>query len=150
MTAAPGVDLVRRHVGREAAERCSPFGGRVAQVLDVAWAGLYHVDLRCLRKVDWSSDDLIDLTIGGGHELATYDGSQLTLLVVLAHDQAIRLSIRAGGFRGLTLRFHPRQRPGNVFTGHPSLERASAWVLEQARARGLQPLPVIAAAPVQA
>lgn len=137
MTAALGVDLVRRCVGREFAERCSPFGGRVAQILDVAWAGLYHLPQHSLRKVDWSSDDWMDLTIKRGHELATYDGSELTLLVVLAHDQAIRLSIRAGGFQGLKLTFHCRHRKGNVFTGHPTLERASAWVREQARARGL-------------
>lgn len=99
--------------------KISPLGTRVANLLGHLFKGLYHIDTEAI-KADWSSDHHIKVSFAG--ELATWDANQLTELVVMAHDAAIRVSVRPYGPRNLLLLFHPRKRNGGTFERHPSLE----------------------------
>lgn len=103
----------------------SPFGARVANLLDSLFLGIYHIE-RAARSVAWSDPRCIEINLG--HELATTDFNQLTRLVFLAHHYCIRVAIdgRAPGW--IRLQFHPRQRGGGISDRHPTLAEAiAAW-----------------------
>ena len=58
-------------------------------------------------------------------DLATYDGDLLTRLVVLAHDECVRLEIQPSGPGKLRLLFHVRKgRGGRLMDRHPTMEDA--------------------------
>lgn len=113
----------------------SSFGKRVADLLGEVFEGLYHLEEKALRRTDWESDHYIQICLYG--ELATYDASLLTELVVLCHDRCIRLEIRGKGPRYLGLGFSIRQRTKSVFTHHPTMEEAVA----RTRERYTEPTP---------
>lgn len=55
--------------------------------------------------------------------MATYDFSELTRLVVLAHEMCIRAEISQGGPRGLKISIWKRDPEGDsMCTRHPNLE----------------------------
>ena len=57
--------------------------------------------------------------------LATYDGSLLTNLVFLAHDEAVRIEICSSGPRMVGIVAHKRNRDhGNQWVSHPTIESA--------------------------
>lgn len=72
----------------------SPFGARVADLLDIVVGGLHRVET-LVRKTDWSNDHCVSLHVRGGYlgSPSTYDGSDLTLLIVLCHQECVRLEI---------------------------------------------------------
>jgi hypothetical protein len=109
-----------RTIGHEV--EMSPLGRRVADLLGELFGGIYHLDHKALRRVDWSMDLFIKFNLGH-HELATTDFNELTRLVFLAHHMSIRVSIEASAHDHLMLLFHPRPRSG--FTRrHPTLSEA--------------------------
>ena len=102
----------------------SPLGESAASLLSDLFAGSHHIPPRALRRVDWSNPYWIEFVIDA--HFATYDASNLTRLVFLAHDYCLRVSIEPAAYRYFRLIFHPRQREGDIFTRHPSLEQAVA------------------------
>ena len=56
-------------------------------------------------------------------ELATFDGDEMTRLVVAAHRERVRASINARCRGVLTLYLHPRASEGGVMVRHPGVER---------------------------
>lgn len=111
----------------------SPFGARVADLLGYAFAGIYHIDHKALAKVDWKSDRYIKLLYYGKSGLSTYDSTDLTRLVFLAHQFAVRFSIEPCNFQHVYFVFSPRERGQDLFTGHPDLTEASQSFLEHFR-----------------
>ena len=116
-----------KYVGAEYLDRpafagkpMSPLGREVADILGQVWRGIYH--LRRPERFDWSNPYYIEIRIT--QELATYDGLELTALVVLCHDHAIRLSVAGCAPRTLRLLFHKRQREGDITQRHPTIEHA--------------------------
>lgn len=106
----------------------SEFGVRVAGMLDEWYYGIYHADPKYLKQADWTSHDWIEVKHYG--VLSTVDYNNLTRLVFLAHDYAIRIEIEAVGGPRKLLRFvlYNRQRGDDRFLHHPSIEDAlSAW-----------------------
>ena len=99
----------------------SPLGLKVADILGMVWNGLYHMDPAQLKKTRW--DDTYCISINIMQSLATYDFNELTELVVLCHDQAIRLCI-SPHMRYLQLLFHQRTREGQFNERHPTIEEA--------------------------
>ena len=99
----------------------SPLGLKVADILGMVWNGLYHMDTKQLKKTRW--DDTYRISIKIMQTLATFDFNELTELVVLCHDQAIRLSI-GPRMRYLELFFHQRTREGGFTARHPTIEEA--------------------------
>lgn len=107
---------------RATGKKVSPFGERVANLLGVLFAGIYHIE-RDVYRADWSTEDWINLTIIG-QCWATWDFDTLTRLVLLAHDQCIRIDLDAAAPRIMRLRFHPRLRTGPIHRRHPTIEEA--------------------------
>lgn len=119
--------------------QCSPLGRLVADVLGAAWAGIYHLRTSWLRRAAWSDPDVIDVYVGLGADLATFDGDRLTRIVILAHDLCVRVEIVAAGPRGLRLLFHRREPVAvRLAQRHPRLEDAIVRLRVE---MGLQPLP---------
>ncbi len=56
--------------------------------------------------------------------LATFDGDDLTRLVLLAHARCIRVQIEQGGPNRLRIAIWKREREGSIFERHPTIEQA--------------------------
>lgn len=117
-----GADWLQKSLG---IKNISPLGKSVADLLGELFAGIYHIDTSRLRAVDWSNNDyiLISLYVSG---FSTFDYDNLTRLVFLAHHLAIRVEVRPCNFQYLRLLFHQRNRSGNYFLHHPTLDQAVA------------------------
>jgi len=103
----------------------SPFGERVAELLGVWLAGIYHY--HGAAKLDWSNDAWFELR---SHQaLSTFDNQSLTRLVFLAHDLALRVEISPLSHQNLMIRIHPREHgPAEFHKRHPTIEQAlAAW-----------------------
>jgi hypothetical protein len=101
----------------------SLLGEVVADLLGDLFLGIYHLDPKVLRKVDWANDHHIILALGW-RSLATYDNDELTRLVILCHDRAIRCEISARNYKYLELMFHRRKRGRALYERHPTIEEA--------------------------
>jgi hypothetical protein len=123
-----GEDTCRGYAGAgwiKAAQRkpMSEFGEKVADLLGDLFLGIYHI-ADDVRRADWTTDRWITLTIVG-NSWATWDGSNLTRLVVLAHDRCIRVEMEAVAPRTMRLTFSPREgRNGPTYKRHPTMEQA--------------------------
>lgn len=109
---------------------------RAYVVLARVYYGIHHVDGWTRRQSDEHS---VRVTVCG--ELATFDGSELTRLVIAAHDECVRVSVRPLAPRYLEILFSWRTRPGRFveawsYDTHPTLEHAVArnrchrWIVE--------------------
>lgn len=99
---------------------------RAYVVLSRVYYGIHHVDGWTRRKTDEHS---VRVTVYG--ELATYDGSELTRLVIAAHDECVRVAVQPLAPRFLEILFSSRTRPGRFleafsYDTHPTLEHAVA------------------------
>jgi hypothetical protein len=103
--------------------KMSPLGEAVADLLGDLFFGIYHLDTKALRRVDWANDNHIVFSLGW-HSLSTCDFDELTRLVILCHDRAIRCSVAASTHKYLELMFHQRQRDGGYSERHPTIEQA--------------------------
>lgn len=104
----------------------SPLGRKVADLLGDLYGGIYHIDDKQLRAVDWAYPHHIEFFTTDS--FATTDFNNLTHLVFLAHDYCVRVQIDAKphGKHELRLRFHPRQRTGTWSETHWTIEQAVA------------------------
>ncbi len=55
--------------------------------------------------------------------MSTYDFSNLTKLVVMAHDMCIRVQVAAVRNGIIQIAIHKRSREGNIMHAHPTLEQ---------------------------
>ena len=99
----------------------STLGEDVARLLHDFTGGIYHIQ-RAASKVDWKNPLYIEINLYGG--MATFDSASLTRLVFLAHDYAIRIEINGARNGILKLLFHRRDRDGDLYHRHPTLEDA--------------------------
>jgi hypothetical protein len=99
----------------------SPLGVKVADMLGMVWSGLYHLDPRIIKKTNWADPYCISVLIQ--QSLATADWQDLTELVILCHDFAVRMDL-APHMRYLRLFFHQRTREGHYNQRHPTIEEA--------------------------
>lgn len=98
----------------------SPFGERVADLLNKLFTGIYHID-RAACKADYSSESWITVCVSDQY-FSTFDFSHLTLLVLLCHDFCIRCEMRAAARGFIRLCFSPREREGDISHRHPTME----------------------------
>ncbi len=103
-------------------QEISPLGKEVADLLGDVFLGIYHLNYTSLRKVNWANPCHIEFVLD--HELATTDFDELTRLVVLCHDRALRCAIEGAAPRHLRLIFHKRQRGGRARQRHLGMEQA--------------------------
>jgi hypothetical protein len=110
-------DWIRRNYKCE----MSPLGVEVANLLGDVYGGIYHLDFCPLGKVNWSDPFFIRFLLGRGE--STFDGGEMTALVVLSHDRMIRIEINPCNFRYLELLFHKRKsRDGDISQRMPTIE----------------------------
>jgi hypothetical protein len=123
-----GADWIRRAYKVEMSE----FGIEVADLLDSLFAGIYHLESKALKRVDWTSKHYVELAMPYPRDVATYDFDLMTALVVASHDRCIRISISPHTFHSLKLFFSPRQRDDSrvldVSRRMPSLEVHTAEI----------------------
>jgi hypothetical protein len=55
-------------------------------------------------------------------QLSTFDYNALTRLVLLAHDNCVRVDVSARGMNRLVISIYPRQRDGDMSKRHPTIE----------------------------
>lgn len=104
----------------------SDLGGEVADLLGDAFMGIYHLSYTSLKKVNWKAPCYVAVTIRG--ELATFDTNTLTILLVLCHDRCLRMAIEGTGPNYLRVSFTKRQRDGQQWARHPTLEDAASMI----------------------
>ncbi len=102
-------------------KQMSPLGEKVADLLGDVFYGIYHLDHRALDRVNWDDDVYVEY-IMSYKSLSTVDFDELTRLVVLAHDAALRLDIRSVAPKRMALLFHQRTREGDVCHRCPTME----------------------------
>jgi hypothetical protein len=56
--------------------------------------------------------------------MATFDGDELTRLVLLAHSRCVRVELSNGGPNRLRIAIWGRQREGRMYERHPTIEQA--------------------------
>lgn len=115
------------------AEKLSPLGRAVADLLGFVFRGIYHCDTRALMRVDWENTWYIEIPMQRGHELATYDGGELMWLITAANDLALRVAVRSQFGGGLLIGFSPRIHEGeradlNIYEKLPRLNEHIAKI----------------------
>ena len=103
----------------------SELGCKVADLLGELYAGIYHLDNKTIEKVEWNNKSYIQVTIGW-KDWSTFDFDILTRLVFLAHHMAIRVDLTPVKYQYMRLLFHQRNRSGDIFHRHPTLDEAVA------------------------
>lgn len=99
----------------------SPLGDKVAQILDRIW-GIHNVPFPKVSETKWDDPYVISIVLSHC-SLGTVDDNRLTLLVVLCHDEMMRMSISARAGKHLELMFHQRyMRIGAMFERCPRIE----------------------------
>lgn len=101
----------------------SPLGKDVARLLHDLYSGIYHIQRECSRT-NWTNDGYIEIVLRGCW--CTFDDDKLTRLVFLAHDYGIRVQMDARSNGYIRIMFHRREREGNLYRRHPSIETALA------------------------
>lgn len=107
--------IARRRYGKN----ISAFGREVADILGGFAKGIYHMNETSLAKANWADDSFIEVTAEG--ELSTFDDSNLTILVLLAHDRGIRVGIGGLANHYVRLCFLKPSDQSTMPPAHPSL-----------------------------
>lgn len=97
----------------------STFQDRARAVIDDVFGGEHHV-----QSLQWNERHCKFLTYSP--DLATFDFSELTRIVVAAHDHCVRVSVGNGGPRRLRIHIYDRARTSEhdpLCAAHPTLER---------------------------
>lgn len=106
-----------------APDKLNPFQRQVITILGIVGRGIYNAPINW-ATFEWRHADIINLT--WRHEMATFDGSELTDLVMLCHEARIRAGISPAG-RYLRLGFHPRDAGRGTARSHPDLVERIGW-----------------------
>lgn len=100
---------------------CSPLGKDVADLLGDVFLGIYHLNTRALRKVDWQNKHYIEFNLD--RPLYSVDSNELTRLIVLAHDRMLRIEIRPCNFQNIKLGISKRtSRDGDLYHRCPTID----------------------------
>lgn len=83
-------------------------------------------------KIEACGEQGLTINSKASHYMSTFDYSNLTKAVVLAHDRMIRFQIEPSGPRMLKFIAHKRHtREGDYCERHPTIEEAIITVREQ-------------------
>jgi hypothetical protein len=108
----------------------SPFGALCAEFASRLYGGMHHFPRyeQGIERVDWANNHCLSWTHWG--EMGSFDGSELTLAVLLAHDLGLRLTLRGvgPGYMRLGLGIRDTDRCFSGFGRHPTIEgRVADW-----------------------
>ena len=80
------------------------------------------------RNTDWNWGDGVRFKLRH-HSLSTYDFDELTRLVILAHDECVRIEINALAPKIMAISMWQRnKRDGSMFERHPTIDGAIAKI----------------------
>lgn len=97
------------------------FEERAESVLECVFYGIHHAP--DIKKFPSEYGGRWEVNTSG--DLSTFDFDGLTRLVISAHDQCIRASVRSSGPRMVKIILHERKgRDGNMSQRHPTIEQA--------------------------
>ena len=96
----------------EIALRDTPCG----RVLCEVFRGAHHVNWRLVKPQPGGQ-----ISYTSPVPLATFDGDELTRIVVAAHAHAVRVEVLPGGPHRIKLWLSPRTREGAIYQRHPTL-----------------------------
>jgi hypothetical protein len=83
-------------------------------------------------KIQASGEQGLFINSKASHYMSTFDYSNLTKAVVIAHDRMIRFQIEPSGPRMLKFTAHKRHlREGRMYERHPTMEEAISNVRKQ-------------------
>lgn len=99
----------------------TPFEAKAEHVLARAYRGIHHVRFWSRRHV---APDGRALSVSIYPGISTFDGDELTRLVVAAHEECCRIEIHPGGPGLLKLWLSERVRDGSIYDSHPTIEQA--------------------------
>jgi len=109
-----------------APDTLSPFQARVFDILGIAGGGIYNAPI-AWDGIEWfTTMDALQIPWRSGGGLATFDYSQLTMLVFMCHEARIRFDISPHGPQHFLLGFWQRNLDGGISRRHPSLDEAVA------------------------
>lgn len=89
-------------------------------ILSYTFGGIHHLDWKQRQKFRYTDEINTDYVLYGN--MATWDSNQLTTLVVLAHELAVRVRIAPHSFKYLKITFWERTREGQNHNRHPSMD----------------------------
>lgn len=119
----PCADWVERHLGLA----LTPFQRTAVELLCAAKRRGPYDFAGTFEKAEWACGKGVSFVVRG--HFATVDADGLTRLVVLAHDEMIRVSLAGCGPLALRIGMWPRQsREGGLGEKHPTLETAAAQI----------------------
>jgi hypothetical protein len=87
--------------------KLSPLGVKVANFLGDWQSGIYHLHQKELFRADWANNRYIEISIFCSG-MSTVDYDDLTRLVFLAHDMALRVQLEPSTHHHMRLMFHER------------------------------------------
>lgn len=115
------------HNSRMQAGSMSPLGIVVADALGFVYRGIYHLPPSLLERVEWFDERYIAISVP--RDLCTWDGNELTRLVVICHDLMLRMEVDPAGPYHLRLSFYQRRaRTGSISARMPTLEEHAAMI----------------------
>jgi hypothetical protein len=108
-------------------EKLSEFQAKVIDICGMVGGGIYNAPINWDR-VDWGSGSAwsgmwVPWRDG---RMSTFDGHQLTALVLLAHEARIRVEVQARANGHMVLSFFPRGHEGGCTERHPNIDEAVA------------------------
>lgn len=103
-------------------EKLNPFQGAVMDICGIVGGGIYNAPI-AWESVTWG-ESYIHVPWRG--EMATFDFNRLSMLVFLAHEASIRVSVSPYQFSLLLLGFWPAKRDEGLSRRHPTLDDAVA------------------------
>ena len=130
MTTKTEATQLRRYAGagwiHAATKRdMSELGKAAADLMGDVFLGIYHIDTKQLRQVDWADPSYIVVPINSS--LCTVDFDHLTRLMVLAHDRMMRVDIQGKSRGWLSVTITQRAtRDGRLWDRCPTLEDHAA------------------------
>lgn len=96
-----------------------------AAVLLEQWTGLHHLPTKSLKRIDWADSHAWEVLLHPCASLATFDGDELTRLVLLAHKLCLRVEV-APRMNRLVVCIHPRKPAGAFYERHPGVDALRA------------------------
>jgi hypothetical protein len=112
-----GADWIEKNFGE-----LSALGREAADLLGDVFLGIYHMRYTSLKKVNWKDGYCIEVTLD--RELSSFDGDELTRLILLAHDRMLRISLSGLGPGYIRLTIHKRhKREGQLHERMPTIDK---------------------------
>lgn len=100
-----------------------PFPIRAARLLSAAFGGMHNVPGKLTKHTpdERGMGEMWSLQMLRGQAMGTYDFNQLSMLVIGAHVECVRVCVFGKGMNAMYITLHPRKPEGAMHERHPNL-----------------------------